>query len=113
MLGKSQEGSRPPRTSTTSYLEVNFPTRIRRGYLFARFVWNIFNFSTPGLVDAAAVVNSPKARPDAASLKRKPSNDAGGVGKKPNQDDGTAGGGGGGAGGAAAARKTTTAGAGT
>ncbi|KAJ6561487.1 hypothetical protein DFH09DRAFT_1316065 [Mycena vulgaris] len=68
--------------------EVNFPTRIRRCYLFARFAWNIFNFSTPGLVDAAAVVNPPKAHSDAVSLKRKPSNDAGGDPKKSKWSDG-------------------------
>ncbi|KAF9022092.1 hypothetical protein BDZ89DRAFT_1197463 [Hymenopellis radicata] len=33
---------------------VNLPSRIRRGYLFIRFAWNIFNFCAPGLAAAAA-----------------------------------------------------------
>ncbi|KAJ7067203.1 hypothetical protein C8F01DRAFT_1120626 [Mycena amicta] len=31
---------------------IRLPARIRRGYLFLRFVWGVFEFLTPGLIDA-------------------------------------------------------------
>ncbi|KAJ7451546.1 hypothetical protein FB451DRAFT_1566078 [Mycena latifolia] len=63
--------------------EVNFPTRIRRGYLFARFAWNIFRFSSPGLSDAAAQLG-----PQPASSKRKTDKEAGSQAEKSKMDAG-------------------------
>ncbi|KAF8216660.1 hypothetical protein K438DRAFT_1953567 [Mycena galopus ATCC 62051] len=58
---------------------VNLSTRIRRGYLFVRFAWNVFNFLAPGLVAAAAVIRPLEERPDGGGfLKRKRADDAGG-----------------------------------
>ncbi|KAJ7170149.1 hypothetical protein C8R46DRAFT_1350041 [Mycena filopes] len=47
---------------------VHLPSRIRRGYLFVRFSWNIFKFLTPGLVDAAAAIQPTQGRPDGAGF---------------------------------------------
>ncbi|KAJ7025632.1 hypothetical protein C8F04DRAFT_1191212 [Mycena alexandri] len=63
---------------------IDFPTRIRRGYLFIRFAWNVLKFLTPGLADAAAAIRPLEERPDGGGfLKRKRADDAGGGSKKP------------------------------
>ncbi|KAF7341084.1 hypothetical protein MSAN_02094500 [Mycena sanguinolenta] len=62
---------------------VDFPTRIRRGYLFIRFAWNVFKFLSPGLAAAAAAIRSPEKRPDGGGfLKRKRTDDTGSRSKK-------------------------------
>jgi hypothetical protein len=63
---------------------IDFPTRIRRGYLFIRFAWNIFKFLTPGLADAAVVIRPLKERPDGGGfLKRTHADTTSGGSKKP------------------------------
>ncbi|KAJ7430027.1 hypothetical protein B0H11DRAFT_2211644 [Mycena galericulata] len=67
---------------------VNFPTRIRRGYLFIRFAWNILNFLTPGPAAAAAAIRFLEERPDGGGfLKRKRADSPGGGLKKSKKGD--------------------------
>ncbi|KAJ6524054.1 hypothetical protein B0H10DRAFT_2158292 [Mycena sp. CBHHK59/15] len=62
---------------------VDFPTRIRRGYLFIRFAWNVLKFLTPGLAAAAAAIRPLEERPDGGGfLKRKRADSPGGGSKK-------------------------------
>ncbi|KAJ6460515.1 hypothetical protein C8R45DRAFT_879325 [Mycena sanguinolenta] len=62
---------------------VDFPTRIRRGYLFIRFAWNIFKFLSPGLANAAAMIRPLEKRSDGGGfLKRKRADDTGSGSKK-------------------------------
>ncbi|KAJ7869200.1 hypothetical protein B0H14DRAFT_3440901 [Mycena olivaceomarginata] len=57
---------------------IDFPTRIRRGYLFIRFAWNVLKFLTPGLAEAAAVIRPLEEHPDGGGfLKRKRADDTG------------------------------------
>ncbi|KAJ6557269.1 hypothetical protein DFH09DRAFT_1317411 [Mycena vulgaris] len=60
--------------------EVRMPARIRRGFLFVRFAWNVFKFSAPGLAAAAAAIDARTA--GGGSLKRKGADEAGGHAKK-------------------------------
>jgi hypothetical protein len=74
---------------------IDFPTRIRRGYLFIRFAWNVLKFLTPGLADAAAAIRPLEERPDGEGfLKRKRADDTGGVGARKRKDIGGGSGGG-------------------
>ncbi|KAJ7765900.1 hypothetical protein DFH07DRAFT_810167, partial [Mycena maculata] len=62
---------------------VDFPMRIRRGYLFIRFAWNVLKFLTPGLANAAAAIRPLEERPDGGGfLKRKRADDTGSGSKK-------------------------------
>ncbi|KAJ7869115.1 hypothetical protein B0H14DRAFT_3581777 [Mycena olivaceomarginata] len=62
---------------------IDFPTRIRRGYLFIRFAWNVLKFLTPGLADAAAAIRPLEERLDGGGfLKRKRAIDTGGGSNK-------------------------------
>ncbi|KAJ7455622.1 hypothetical protein B0H11DRAFT_2322377 [Mycena galericulata] len=62
---------------------VNFPARIRRGYLSIRFAWNVLNFLTPGLAAAAATIRPSEERPDGGGfLKRKCADSPGSESKK-------------------------------
>ncbi|KAJ7137837.1 hypothetical protein C8R44DRAFT_766321 [Mycena epipterygia] len=53
---------------------VRLSDRVRRGYLYIQFVWNIFNFSAPGLSTAAAAIQQHLQPP---SAKRPPTRDGG------------------------------------
>ncbi|KAJ6591197.1 hypothetical protein DFH09DRAFT_196224 [Mycena vulgaris] len=62
---------------------VDFPTRIRRGYLFIRFAWSVLKFLTPGLAAAAAAIRPLEERPDGGGfLKRKRAEDTADGSKK-------------------------------
>ncbi|KAJ7798584.1 hypothetical protein B0H14DRAFT_3492389 [Mycena olivaceomarginata] len=58
---------------------IDFPTRIRRGYLFIRFAWNVLKFLTPGLADAAAAIHPRKSAQmaEASSSRNAPMTQAG------------------------------------
>ncbi|KAJ7431974.1 hypothetical protein B0H11DRAFT_2209901 [Mycena galericulata] len=69
---------------------VNFPARIRRGYLSIRFAWNVLNFLTPGLAVAAATIRPSEERPDSGGfLKRKCADSPGSESKKFKKGGGT------------------------
>ncbi|KAJ7777974.1 hypothetical protein DFH07DRAFT_951053 [Mycena maculata] len=70
---------------------LTFPTRIRRGYLFIRFAWNVLKFLSPGLASAANRVRSSEERPDGAGfvkLKRKRGDGSAGGPNKSQKDSG-------------------------
>ncbi|KAF9044721.1 hypothetical protein BDZ89DRAFT_1058808, partial [Hymenopellis radicata] len=72
---------------------VNFPSRIRRGYLFIRFAWNIFKFSTPGLAAAVAMMRPLELRPDGGGLLKRKSADSPAGGSKKSKKGSRGGGG--------------------
>ncbi|KAJ7067204.1 hypothetical protein C8F01DRAFT_1120630 [Mycena amicta] len=79
---------------------VDFPARIRRGYLFARFAWIVLNFLTPGLANAVVAMSPLEEHTDDMRiLKRKKAPGTGSGTKKSKRGDTASGGNGGGVGG--------------
>ncbi|KAJ7220815.1 hypothetical protein GGX14DRAFT_695050, partial [Mycena pura] len=84
------EEKAPDLASQYHWRQAHFPTRIRRGYLFARFAWNAFKLWGSDLEKAMQSIEDVKSR---RGLKRKHFDTEGGP-KKGEKDDGGSGSGG-------------------
>lgn len=81
----------PDLASRYHFRKTRFPTRIRRGYLFVRFAWNVFKLWGPRLEQTVKSMGS-----GGGDLKRKRSDDTDDGPKKGRKDAGGSGPGGGG-----------------